>query len=286
MNDSAPGISFEGGKPLTPQQTIVSWALQQQGNPYLWGGTGRPCSPGLRRELINQYPQQQQNITRHCPVLRGERSDCGSCPHRGKPCYDCAQLTRRALGMASISLPSGASSQWRASAWAYKGPLDEQAGNTLCLLFRQGSDAQRPMQHVGLSLGDGHTVDARGYARGVVVGQIRDYPWTHYAVPHALLDKQEELIRPGDRGEAVRHLQQLLMGAGFPLPRYGADGIFGQETLQALHAFMDSAGLPPADHASRTLLLKLQEAGRYRTKTLEQRVDALEEAVFPAGGAS
>ena len=271
---------------MTPQQTIIAWALQQQGNPYLWGGTGRPCSPSLRRELIKQYPQQQDNITRHGPVLRGERGDCGPCPHRGKPCYDCAQLTRRALGLAAISLPSGASSQWRASIWAHKGPLDEQAASTLCLLFRQGSDPQRPMQHVGLSLGDGRTVDARGYARGVVVGQIGDYPWTHYAVPHALTERQEKLLRPGDRGEEVKQLQQLLMNAGFPLPKHGADGIFGQETLQALHAYLRSAGLTQADHASQAVLLKLQEAGRYRHKTLEQRVDALELAVFHGGGAS
>lgn len=42
---------------------------------------------------------------------------------------------------------------------------------------------------------------------------------------------------PGDKGEPVRLLQLALIREGYPLPRYGADGDFGNETAIALRAF-------------------------------------------------
>lgn len=47
----------------------------------------------------------------------------------------------------------------------------------------------------------------------------------------------DNLIRYGDKGPAVKEIQQKLIKAGFPLPRYGADGHFGDETLKAVRAF-------------------------------------------------
>lgn len=45
------------------------------------------------------------------------------------------------------------------------------------------------------------------------------------------------LLRRGDKGESVRRAQQLLMAAGYALPRYGADGNFGAETRTAVRLF-------------------------------------------------
>lgn len=43
----------------------------------------------------------------------------------------------------------------------------------------------------------------------------------------------------GDCNADVVYLQQRLMAKGYPLPKYGADGDFGQETLMALKSFMN-----------------------------------------------
>ena len=43
--------------------------------------------------------------------------------------------------------------------------------------------------------------------------------------------------------EDVRTLQQQLMQLGYRLPKYGADGDFGAETLTAVKAFQKDAGL-------------------------------------------
>ncbi|MGI5271245.1 L,D-transpeptidase family protein [Nonomuraea sp. CA-218870] len=52
---------------------------------------------------------------------------------------------------------------------------------------------------------------------------------------------EEFVLRPGDRGEEVRHLQRLLRQRGY-LPRK-ANGVFDQETRYAVWAFRKSRGL-------------------------------------------
>jgi hypothetical protein len=41
-------------------------------------------------------------------------------------------------------------------------------------------------------------------------------------------------LRKGDRGPAVEKVQKALIEAGFPLPKFGVDGIFGDETESAV----------------------------------------------------
>ncbi len=164
---------------MSRNDVIRDYALNQMGAPYVYGGTGRPCTPAYRSAQMRQYPAYAAMIRENCPVLRGEKATCAGCRHQGKRCFDCAQLTRRALETAGIVLPSGATSQWRSRLWAEKRAIDEGAARTVCVLFRGDG---RTMQHTGLSLGDGRTVDARGHREGVVAGRIGDYPWTHYAL--------------------------------------------------------------------------------------------------------
>ncbi|SES42681.1 peptidoglycan recognition protein family protein [Salipaludibacillus aurantiacus] len=61
----------------------------------------------------------------------------------------------------------------------------------------------------------------------------------------AVLQKGEQgtlppVLRKGMRGPAVTLLQKKLRHAGFPLPGYGIDGIFGNETEQAVRNFQKS----------------------------------------------
>lgn len=50
-------------------------------------------------------------------------------------------------------------------------------------------------------------------------------------------------LSKGSIGRPVTAMQVLLLGYGFRLPRYGADGDFGSETLSALQSFQKSKGL-------------------------------------------
>src|SRR5574340_1024004 len=51
------------------------------------------------------------------------------------------------------------------------------------------------------------------------------------------------MVTYGDKGDAVKDLQRQLMALGYSLPRYGADGDLGWETLKAVTLFL-------ADHAA------------------------------------
>ncbi len=55
--------------------------------------------------------------------------------------------------------------------------------------------------------------------------------------------KIPETVSTGSRGDTVRQMQTLLIAAGFPLPVFGADGIFGSETRGAVTAFQTARGL-------------------------------------------
>ena len=53
----------------------------------------------------------------------------------------------------------------------------------------------------------------------------------------------EPTLKKGDSGSLVTELQTLLIEAGYSLPKYGADGSFGEETLKAIKAFQGASGL-------------------------------------------
>ena len=57
-------------------------------------------------------------------------------------------------------------------------------------------------------------------------------------------DDAESVLKKGDKGEAVKRMQELLLKEGYHLPKYGADGDFGGETFTALRQFQADHGLP------------------------------------------
>lgn len=273
---------------MTKARLAMDFALSAVGSAYVYGATGRPCTPAYRLARAKQYPVMAAAIRRACPVLSGRASSCAGCRHAGKPAYDCAQLVRAALAAAGLRLPSGASSQWKAAGvWAWQGEISHLAARFPCVVFRKDGDAawDRPMAHVGLSLGDGLAVDARGHTSGVVATRLTAYPWTHMAFPLGFSlpqglgagegpglnppapvrlahipspgDLRETALSPGGRGDLVRALQTRLMMLGYPLPRFGADGRYGAETAGAVRAFQHVAGLRPDGLAGRETLALL-----------------------------
>jgi hypothetical protein len=229
---------------------IRQYALDQVGGPYVYGATAKPCTPAYRRARIAQYPDYANAIKRNCPVLTGKQSSCDGCKYQGMLAHDCAQLTRFAANAGGLYLPSGASSQWRKGDWEVTGPIAEMPQDKVCIVYKRTSGGN-PMGHTGVYLGNGYTVDSRSHDKGTVRSALSAYAWTDYArlkgmdeeMPEAAEADTRATLRRGKKGEAVLELQKMLLSMGYSLPRYGADGSYGAETITAVKAFQLDNGL-------------------------------------------
>jgi peptidoglycan hydrolase-like protein with peptidoglycan-binding domain len=116
-----------------------------------------------------------------------------------------------------------------------------------------GSDEYAPATAVGKRLLAHELVHvvqqhAGGEAIQRTIGDALDLSSPRFAgdvVLEAVFDG-ERFLKFGDKGPAVVKVQQGLIDAGFPLPRFGADGDFGSETKTAVEAFQRVAGLEAA----------------------------------------
>lgn len=121
--------------------------------------------------------------------------------------------------------------------------------------------------HVGVYVGNGYAVEARGFNYGVVKTRVASRKWTHwYRLPfidygdafgensgistapntgatNENITLGSRLLKKGMKGADVKVMQEFLLQLGYVLPRYGADGEFGSETETALKAFQKKKGI-------------------------------------------
>lgn len=235
---------------MTKPDIVRAWCAQRVGCPYIYGATGQPCTPAYRKARAAQYPAYAERIRRNCPRLSGKTASCAGCrwadpaTNEGRPAYDCAQLSRRAMEAVGIPMVSGANSQWERTQWAESGTINNLPADRACLVFRWDAE-KNGMGHVGVYQGDGTVIHARGHDWGVVRQNIGDVKFTHYAIPAGLYEEGEitvlhPILRRGDSGESVAYLQTLLSDAVVLLK---PDGLFGANTEAAVRAFQRAQGI-------------------------------------------
>ena len=100
--------------------------------------------------------------------------------------------------------------------------------------------------HVGLYVGNGTVIEAKGTAYGVVTSAVTAWhAWGEMqGVDYGdgtVTDRTLRLTRPYMRGEDVHALQATLNRLGFPCGP--EDGIYGNKTRSAVRAFQASKGL-------------------------------------------
>jgi hypothetical protein len=223
---------------------VRAWCDQRVGCPYIYGATGKPCTPDYRKARMAQYPAYADKIRRNCPYLRSG-DPCADCrwadPETGigMLAYDCAQLSRGAMEAVGIPMVSGANSQWEKTAWEEYGTIDGLPRDRVALVFRRDGDR---MGHVGVYQGDGSVIHAKGHDWGVVRQYLEEVGFTHYGIPEGLASSgpAHPVLRFGASGDAVSYLQTLLCDVGETLT---ADGKFGQQTEKAVKDFQRVYGL-------------------------------------------
>lgn len=109
--------------------------------------------------------------------------------------------------------------------------------------------------HVGLFIGNGYVIEAKGTQAGVVMTKITDKRWTFWGELKGVdyggnAEKPNvsdsgfpessvwhSTIRRGDKGRDVTDCQTMLFNLGYSLGSYGIDGDFGRATEAAVKEF-------------------------------------------------
>lgn len=79
-----------------------------------------------------------------------------------------------------------------------------------------------------MTIGDGHHLKSSRFAGDEVLESCYD---------------NERVLRKGDSGPAVEKVQRALIFLGFPVPRVGANGVYGDETELAVRSYQEARGL-------------------------------------------
>ncbi|MFC5712421.1 N-acetylmuramoyl-L-alanine amidase [Thalassorhabdus alkalitolerans] len=96
---------------------------------------------------------------------------------------------------------------------------------------------------------------------GITVDGIAG-PKTYRAMEEVSGGWSGQILQEGSRGPLVRDLQQRLLDLGYDLGSYGADGIYGPVTREAVRSFQQDAGITVDGIAGPATHRALEEAER------------------------
>lgn len=220
---------------------LVAYCEAQLGKPYWMGTYGNTASAALYRANKARLPQYYT------------ASDFPS--QYGKRVHDCVGLIK---GYRWSDTPT--------SAPRYNASQDVAVSGLLARCSKKGGISTMPDQpgvcvfmdgHVGVYIGGGYVIEARGHAYGVVKTKLAGRGWTKWGKPDWLTydteageaEKTEDKtmmvtakqVSSGSTGSAVKALQILLNGFGYNCGT--ADGVFGAKTLAAVKKFQSAKSL-------------------------------------------
>lgn len=245
---------------------------------YWYGTYGRPCTKSLYESKKKQYPSHYTDSR-----TAGYMKDIAA----GKWCADC-------VGMIKSFFWTGGQFETTPK-YASNHCPDVSANGMIALCTQTGPIRTIPDEpglvvwksgHIGVYVGNGYTVEMKGFAYDCRKNKVKDGPWTKWGrLPASMISyddgcddcvipeepEGERELRNGCEGADVKQLQESLIKLGFSCGKWGADGDFGDCTEQAVEAFQRANGL--------------DVTGVYDGKTREALEKALDELDEPVGEA-
>ncbi len=240
---------------------LVEYAKAQLGKPYYYGSYGQLGTKSFYEQKKRQYPNNY-NFTYKASAATQKVHDCVGLikgylwcdsPSDTTPVYNSSQ-DKSANGMYNACKTKGAISS-----------MPDVAG---VLVFMDG--------HVGVYIGNGEVIEARGYSYGVVKTKLANRAWKNWGYcPYITYEEEKpastttmvsiELpqLSKGMKVPEVETLQHMLLARGYKMVNnnktYGVDGSFGGATYNAVNNFKKAKGLPTngiVDKATWSALLK------------------------------
>jgi hypothetical protein len=172
---------------------IITWVKSHVGNGYVYGSIGQACTVDLLKQCQTQYGASMGNGYYQ---LNGDytKGRCGK--WIGKWVCDCSGLFKAAR-IALSGVWQDVSAQGTYDQCAKRGVINAMPLMPGCSVYMYSSGKGR-MVHVGMYVGSGFVVEARGADYGIVITKLSERAWTHWG----LLDWLEYDIKV-DSGKAV-----------------------------------------------------------------------------------
>jgi len=225
---------------------LVAYCEAQVGKPYWWGTFGNTATAALYKAKKAQYPGYY--TASDFPSQYGQRvHDCVGLikGYRWSENPDSTPIYNAGQDVSVSGLYIQCSKRGTIST------IPEQPG--VCVFMAN-------MSHVGVYIGGGYVIEARGHAWGVVKTKLSDRGWGLWGKPDWLAydtetggaaaeEMKEEgtcmvtvkTLKYGASGSPVKKLQILLTGLGYSCGN--VDGIFGSKTSRAVSDFQKDYGL-------------------------------------------
>lgn len=222
---------------------------------YIWATTGESWTEAKQRNLESRYnsnPAKYADYRQSC--------EYGS-KWIGHEVADCSGLIKWALNKLGLKgIYHGSNSQFSRNC-IKTGKIEKGTKIPIGALIFTGDESSH--NHVGVLTSEKTVTEANGAVKGVIHTSLSNKKWTYWGLvrgidysvePEKAPIPDEVMIpvyaeitlptlRKGAKGEAVVTLQKMLMNAGESLPKYGADGDFGSETLKAVKNYQQKNGL-------------------------------------------
>ena len=149
-------------------QKIIDFLKSKLGCGYAYGSDGQTLTQNLLDQYKKDYGSNVKDSTKQWI---------------GKECYDCSGLTEKALKEVGINVNHNAQATWKHDL-KQRGDIKDIPEDKLCLVFKKGSNGT--MHHIGIYIGNGKVIEAKGADYGVVETDLKDGHWTNWGMTAGL----------------------------------------------------------------------------------------------------